>query len=130
MSEMKWYKSGRRCPTHWQELLGPYKYITAITFVKWTFYLEEDITEGSIYHRPGMRFGPDYYSMLYRGYSASMVDNFIRLTATMKTQMFQTEFVINITKRSPLYSITNFTTQFVHFLLSNNTHKNKKKTLF
>lgn len=67
MSETKWYKSGRHCSTQWQELLGPYKYITVITFVKWTFYLKEDIAEGSIYHRDGMRFREHYYGMLYRG---------------------------------------------------------------
>lgn len=81
MSEMKWYKSGRHCSTQWQELLGPYKYITVITFVKWTFYLEEDIAEGSIYHRTGMRFRADYYGMLYGGYSTSMACYFIFSTA-------------------------------------------------
>lgn len=92
MSETKWYKSR----TLWQELLGPYKYITVITFVKWTFYLEEDIAEGSIYHRRGMRAEADYYSMLYGGcYSTSMADNFICLTATMKLECSLYDWIHN-----------------------------------
>lgn len=68
-------------------IVTAYKYIAVITFVKWTFYLEERYCESIVFI-----IGQEcvFHQIItvrysYRGYSASMVPNFICLTATIKS---------------------------------------------